>query len=341
MGGDLNHYLANYPVLGKLSFHELFSNRTKYGYIFALLCKIAYSINPSNTSFLFVTSIFSLIPVALFINRFSPKPGMSVFLYITFAFYTDTFNNVRASMALGLCLIMMIYVVERKPWHFIFLYLLALEIHQTVLPFLFVYPLYSVRLDMKRILFCIGGCFVISQLMAGLMGYIMVLASLYDAGAYNVDNIMGESYSGGYNLLILMVGMTFCFLYVNKARLNKYYRFRERSEYIRAVINKRCTGDKVQLFMVCLTIACCILCFSTVSTELTRLSYFYTISIIVMIPISVMGIKSRDIRMLGYTGIILFFLAYFHVFIMTPKEELGGSNSQHTIPYYTFWQKTT
>lgn len=68
VGGDLNHYLPSYESFGKQSWEDLFTFRTKYGYVFAILCKIAYTIDSSRQSFLFVTSIFSLIFVADFIK---------------------------------------------------------------------------------------------------------------------------------------------------------------------------------------------------------------------------------------------------------------------------------
>lgn len=37
VGGDLNHYLPSYESFGKQSWEDLFTFRTKYGYVFAIL----------------------------------------------------------------------------------------------------------------------------------------------------------------------------------------------------------------------------------------------------------------------------------------------------------------
>lgn len=328
VGGDLQHYIPRFTEFGKQNIGQLLGDRTKYGWIYALYCKLAYTINSNNQSFLFFTSIFNLSFVAYFIRKYSPKPLLSIFLYITFAFYTNTFNSVRSSMALGIGLLLFKYILERKIGWFIFYYLIALEIHQTFFPFFILYPLCQMKINLKYIIFSILTCFIVSQLSSHIE-IISLLAFAYDPGAY--ANI-GENYSGGYNLLLLMCLITISMYMINKDKL-----------YIDPkLINSQVNVNEnniIRLFLHSMVVACCILCFATYYTVLTRVAMFFYIVIIILIPITINNFRYKNIKGLCYWITCLLFLVYFSLFVMRPLENFDNSNSQMTIPYKTYWEK--
>lgn len=312
VGGDLWHYLRAYDFFGERSWGYLFTHRSKYGYIFAALTKAAHSINPSPQSLLAVTNILALIPVYFFIKKFSNNYLMSLFLYISFGFYTNTFNSVRASLALGIGLFMMGLVIERKLWAFLLCFAAAVEIHLTFGLFALLYPLYWKKITVKYLCVSIGTCFVLSQ-MASLWGRLAGMAMSYDEGAYS--NITQSS--GGYTLLALMIAITFVFYFVNRKSLE---------------------GES-QLFMHCLTIACWVLCFATCFTVMTRIAMFFYIVMVVAFPLIINNLKNVDLRRLGVVMTYCMFLIYFILFVMQPLKEYDGSNNQRTLPYTTYWEK--
>ncbi|MCQ2100821.1 EpsG family protein [Fibrobacter sp. HC4] len=312
VGGDLWHYLRAYDFFGDRSWTYLFTHRSKYGYIFAALIKTAHSINPSPQSLLAATNILTLIPVYIFIKKYSNNYLMSLFLYISFGFYTNTFNSVRASLALGIGLFMMSFVVERR-WRMFFLCLIAaVEIHVSFLVFAVLYPMYKKKITLKYICLTIGVSFILSR-MASLWGRLSAMASSYDAGAYsNLDQS-----TGGFTLLFLMVAITVAFFMINKKHLEK----------------------QIQLFMHCMIISCCVLAFATCFTVLTRVAIFFYISMIVLFPLTIKNMKNVDLRRFGSLAVYLLFFVYFALFVMQPLKEYDGSNNQRTLPYTTFWEK--
>lgn len=316
VGGDLQHYLRNYSIIGRKSLNEIFCDREKYGCIFSLIYKIAYSINTSPTCLLFFTSIINLSFVAFFIKRFSCNPLLSIYIYITMAFYTNTFNSVRSSMTLGVGLFIMKYIIERKFWRFFIGYLIAIEIHLTFLPFILLYYIYTKRLTFKYIFFSISICFVISQVLSSHMSIIATLAYIYDPGAY--ENI-GESYSGGYSLFALLSGMTMGFYILLK--------------------KKKVLTKENQLFIHCLVIASCVQAFATYYTVLMRVAMFFYIVVIILFPAAIKSIKTPLLKKSAYIITVLLFAIYFQMFVMTPSPAYNNSNYQNTIPYKTFWEK--
>lgn len=310
VGGDLWHYLRAYERFGVEKWSDLFANRTKYGYIFAIISKLAYSIDPSPQTFLTVMSVVSLLPVYYFIKKYSVNKLMSVFIYITFGFYTNTFNSIRASIALGVGLLMMRFIIERKLWKFLIGVAIAAEIHITFIPFVFLYPLYKKKITEKYLYLSIVVCFALSQMLS-LWQHIVSIGVAYDSAYSNI-----EKTTGGFTLLILTVGITIVFYYINRGKENEMSR----------------------LFSHCLIFACCALCFATCYTVLTRIALFFYVVLIVYFPLTISGMAKLSTRKVAGMLTYFLFFVYFVLFIMTPLKKYEDSNYQKTIPYTFCWE---
>lgn len=315
VGGDLGHYIPNYTIIGKQDWIELFQHRNKYGYIYAIICKIAYTINESQLSYLIFTSLFNLLPIAYFIKKHSPRPWLSTYIYITMAFYTNTFNSVRSSMALALGVFMLHYISERKFWKFFLLYLIALEIHQTFFPFIILYPLCTRKISLYYIIGSISLSVVLAQILLR-TNIFSIIAFVYDPGAYG-NAAISETYGGaGYSLLILLTVMTLFFYEINKNKMTM----------------------EIQLFLHCMTISSCIQAFAICAGVITRISMFFYIVMIILFPISLINIRNLKLRHCAYSICIILFLAYFKMTVMTVNP-VSKTNSQATLPYKTYWEK--
>lgn len=311
VGGDLWHYLRAYDRFGVEKWSDLFANRTKYGYIFAIVSKLAYSIDPSPQTFLSVMSVASLLPVYYFIKKYSVNKLMSVFIYITFGFYTNTFNSIRASLALGVGLMMMKFIIERKLLKFLIGVAIAAEIHITFIPFILLYPLYRMKITEKYLYLSIGISFAFSQLMS-LWQHIAAIGASYDSAYSNLERT-----TGGYTLLLLTVSITIVFYYINKKKMD----------------------EASQLFSHCLILACCILAFATCFNVLTRIALFFYIVLVVFFPLTIQKFEKKTTRKIASLLTYLLFFIYFVLFVMHPSDKFEGSNYQKTIPYTTFWER--
>ena len=313
VGGDLQHYLPNFYWIGRKSFTEIFLDRTKYGYIYSLICKFTYIINQTNLAFLFSTSIVNLFLVTWFIRKHSCNLWMSFFLYITFGFYTNTFNSIRSSMAVGIGLMMYDFILKRRFMPFFLLYLVALEIHQTFFPFIFLYFIYNIKLTYKYIICTIGFSFIISQI-SRYVSFISTMAYAYDEGAYSD---IGDSYTGGYNMLFILIFITILTFSYSKGNMSN--------------MNK--------LYIHSLVFASCIQCFATYYQVLNRVSLFFYICLIVFIPNLLKTILNKQLQFIATYGVTILMIIFFNIKIMTPTKQFGNNNYQSTIPYKTFWEK--
>lgn len=333
-GGDLQHYVRNYPIIGQQSVIEILESRIKYGYIFCLLYKIAYYISNSPTSLLIVTSMFSLIPIGYFIYKYSPSPLLSVFIYITFSLYTNTFNSVRASVALGVLVFAIKYIIKRDFWKFLLVFLVAFEIHQTTIFYLLLYPLYETKISFKLILLSVGVCFIVASISSNVLPFVASIASYYDSGSYEeIDTTL----IGGYNLLLFMLGITLIMYYLLKKDLLILYKNRDSPQQIETKDLYR--TEIIQFSMTSMILACCFLCFATLYTDLTRICIFFDYVIIIQIPITLLYLKNKGIRQIATITTIVFFLIYFNTHVMKPLPLFDGSNDQRTLPYKTYWEK--
>lgn len=311
VGGDLSNYLPLYESISKLKLSDIFVDRTKYGFCFSLFLKLISYVSKQGQFFLLVTSVFNLVFVGLYIRRYSLIPWFSIYIYITMAFYTNTFNSVRASMALAIGLLCVQYIIERRFWKFIICYFIAVEIHQTFMPFILLYYLSNKRLSFKYIIFMISGSFLLSQM--GQLRVIDNFVGLYSSLYENIDFS-----SKGYSLFILLSVVAVLSYWLGRKNMTR----------------------NMSVFIHALILAACIQAFASQFALITRITLFFSINMIVLIPNIIQtasfGINRRILIMI----ICIFCFWYFHRFVMTPVMDIGFgmTNSQGTIPYRFFWE---
>lgn len=307
VGGDLVYYLPLYREVDNWSLTDMLSP-TKYGYPYIFLNKLIGCFPFGDQFFLIVTSIINISLVFIFIRRYSKVPWLSILLYITFAYYTNSFNSVRSSMALGIILLSYKYILEQKPKKFLLMVIFATSIHLSAFLLLFLYPFAKIKPNLLIILGCIIGCFLVAEV----MGPIIVSV----AALYNPEYGLYESESSGRTLLLLLTAIT----------LFGWY------------FNRRVNNQLITFFTSVMLYATCIQCFAPYFGLMTRCALFFHISLIVLIPDVIYITKLRSYRELAYMAVIILSILYFKITVMTPNDM--GTNSQATLPYEFCWNNT-
>ncbi len=312
VGGDLVNYIPLFEEIGSHPYGDIFSDYTKYGWCFPLIIKTA-SLVSGNTSFiLFVLSVINLSGVYNLIKRYSTNYWLSIFIYIAFAYYTNTFNSVRSSMALSFGLFAMDSLFRGKNLRFWLISLVAIEIHKTIFPILALPLLYKSKTDFWRLSFAIAFAFVVSRVLDGsVLNSIMVL--------YSTDYIGFDAEGEGFVLLALYVIFTFGLFFLYKKRMT----------------------DTYSMMIKCLCMGVCLQCFAPVASLVTRMTLIFIIYIIILIPNCITLSFARSSRALVAGVVSLLFFLYFSLYVMRPNvfyQDGSVSNSQKTIPYETVWQ---
>lgn len=313
VGGDLVNYIPMFDEISSHPYGNIFSEYTKYGWCFPLIIKTA-SLVSSNTSFiLFVLSVLTLSGIYNLIKRYSKNYWLSVFIYIAFAYYTNTFNSVRSSLALSFGLFALDSLLRGRKKRFWLITLLAIEVHKTIFPIVLLPLLYKSKPNFRRLFFPIVLSFVVSRIVdVAFVNNVMVL--------YSANYIGFESEGEGLTLLALYVIITFGLFYLYKNKMS----------------------DTYSVMINCLCVGTCIQCFAPVASLVTRMSLFFMIYIIILIPDCIILSFKRSVRPLVTGAVLLLFFLYFNMFVMRPNvyyPDGSMSNSQKTIPYETVWQK--
>lgn len=194
MGVDLGTYYDYYQRISQLSWPTLYSclhfiSRAsapvglESGY--ALLNWLCAQAGLSYHGFLVVCAAFSVFPVGLFVYRYSDKPYLSFMLYIGLGCFFQTFGILRQSVALGILLFSIPFMLKRK-WIFVLLITgIAYTFHRVALLWLPLYFLCNKRVTRLRCINILIGCLVAIPFVGVLSNTVLYpFLALMDKGEY-------------------------------------------------------------------------------------------------------------------------------------------------------------
>ena len=320
-GGDLANYLPHFKLINYKSIGSILKDYDKYGIIFNLINKLIGFVSKDYTVYITIFSFLNLIVPVLFIKKLSITPWLSFFLYIAMGFYTNTFNSVRSSLAISVSMLGVLFLFQNKKLAALIMFLVGVEIHKTLLPILLIFFVFDRKPNLKKYLIVVVSCSVFASVLGSswIGGLIQAYAQFNNYGE-NIADMSG----GGYSLLLLDT-MILC------GSVYLYQRGKNRRSY---ELN-RLLVILINLFFI----GTCIQAFAPLYSLLTRISYFFIIYEIILIPNVLYKSMIESTKRIVITGIVLMSSLYFNHFIMTPSETHMKSNSQGTLPYYFYWEK--
>ena len=310
VGGDLDNYLPMFDSIARSqSFEELMGvTNTEPGY--TLFCKFISCISDSRRFFLIVISFVSLTGPFFLIYKYSNMPVLSVLLYFALGFYTNTYNNLRQSLALSICFMSVPFLLGRKGWKFLLMILLASSMHYSALFFGLIYPILSKDVRPQKIVvffIIIIATFLFAK--SSIIGFIINSAFV----RYDPESLINEQGQGwglfSYYLLLFLV---------------EWFGF--------SVIRRKLPEDarKMSVFYVELQLmAIAFQMYATMWASMTRVTYYFYIPIILAAPFYCTIFKKlRKVLILAVLCLALIFMR--GVF---SNKEGTNSNSQGVIPY--------
>ena len=121
MGGDLRYgwttgYLSIFTQIADFSWQEVFSIGIYYferGYI--LFNKLLSLISDDHQLLLTASAVLSLGPVWYTICKESKQPDLSVYVFMGLPVFVLLFSGIRQGIAVGLCMLALLWVI-RKKW---------------------------------------------------------------------------------------------------------------------------------------------------------------------------------------------------------------------------------
>ncbi|SEL32528.1 EpsG family protein [Carnobacterium iners] len=272
-----------YKSLSILIKEFLFGNgKDPVFYIFSKL------INMSGANFriwLLILSGIFIFSVERTIRKYSPYPYLSYVAIISLGYFFFSLTGLRQTLALSLILLSYPFLKEKKKLPFIVIVFIASLFHSSALVFLFSYPLANMRLGYKHIL-GLGASLFISVFFSDYIRYFVKIFSWTETLSSYALQEAKLSYSG---FIIQLSILLFCVIF--KERLIK-------------------EDTKNLILYNLLFIGLIFQSFAPVIAEFFRISMYFSIFSIILVPRAINVVKDKNLRVLVYFIIFILFVSY-------------------------------
>ena len=285
--------------------------------VYYIYSYILYQIFPFPQAILIFNGLLTMLCFFYFIHKFSDDIYISIYLLISLGFYFQYFNTMRQMLALSLSLVALYFVYSNKHRTGIIMYVLSFGIHITaitMLPLLFVFYRKRVNdslllLSIFLMVFSVLCCDTLLKCIATVIGYILPSYSMYVVG-----NIIGFGDEAQGRIIWLYI----------------FYAIVVWGVYFVTTISKNhIRNEKARLFILSVSLGITVGCLGITNPLLARLSNYYLIFVVILIPVALHYFKPISKSML-YISVILVTLLPFYISI--------ASNHGDVIPYKLFFE---
>lgn len=323
IGNDYDMYAGGFYQMELQGFSRMSYKDWEIGFVF--ITKVLTAIMPNHLFYMGFWSIVCILPVGIYIYKYSKIPWLSVMMYINMFIFFMEMNFVRQAIAIVFVMWAWHFMKENRFIPFAVLIVIASLFHQTVLIMLIVYFWIKMKPGMKALL---------------AYGYLLLCFYIASSGLFNlITRFFHEEYNNSifittgvsamYSILPVVVALVGFVLYqvgtIRPTRENKY------------LVNLGLLNALIMITM-------------SRHAILERLSYFTLIFVILLIPVIVSSLKENGIEVSWgenksliltsdkqktilaiAVGGFIFILSWI-VFIY------GMMNSAHgVIPYHSMW----
>lgn len=302
VGGDIIGYKIWYNDISNLSFGKIFTiNEREYG--FAIFSKLFRFITPSFRLFLSTITLLSLLPVAVFYNKESDYPPLTIVLFVTVAPFPMYFSGLRQIMAMALGIVALKLAREHKLIWFIIIVLLAMQFHASAVVLFAMYPVYHARITAKWL-------FVVIPVIAIIYIFNRPIFSFLTTFIWKEYNQASDT--GGFTILLLLIAFAvYAFIMPDSSLLDK---------------------DTIAMRNL-LLLSIVFQCFAPIHTLAMRMNYYYLLIVPVLIPRIAMRAKYEYKKLSTVSVLVMLvgFTAYYYYHAYT------GADILKMYPYVSVW----
>ena len=311
-GGDLKRYIPEFHTLASSSFEDIWKyGNHELGYM--IYIKLLSMVSDSDRCFIVGTSFISLIGPFYLFYRYSKYPDISILLYYAMGYYTNTFNNVRQSIAISIFFLIIPFLIDRKLWKYLIGVIIATLFHNSAIIMLFVYPLVKKPLESKKIFIyaCAGIGFVLSMGYFFLSYIVQNYFSRWDAEDFSED-AEGTGYVLFYFYAIVFL-LFYAYYILQKHRMN--------AEQLRMV----------SFFVVFQMFAMIIQFSAPIFHSMVRMTLYFFIPVVTIGVPYVSSMMEKENKRFLYS--LIFSFAIFMMIQVYSRAPGYNTNSQGVIPY--------
>lgn len=262
--------------------------------LFIVITEICRRINLDYNGYFIVIAFLSMLFLwgsLLKINKHYIMVGFLVY-YVRFFFLRD-FNQIRYGLAINIIMLSIFYF--KKKWKFLFLNLIAILVHKSVLAFFLMSWLFNIRISSKKVFSILGIAFLANFIISGNIENVnIILGKIINQEYITVS--YGISVSKGYSNPILWYQLIVLIILV----LMKKYLYK--NEYYEMLKN---------IYMISFVVLVIFMPWGVVSGRIS--SIFSTVEIFIF-PLFISGVKNK-IKAKILFAVVFTILAYINIYI--------------------------
>lgn len=298
VGTDVDGYVNLLNIMKSSSFSSVFDQRMEFGFV--TLVKIISLLQFNTQTYLFILSACIILPLGYTIYKYSDRPFISFYVYITLGFYSASFCTIRQHIAYGTIFLAIGSIKQRKLWKFILIVLFASTIHSSALIFLPSYFLARMKLNKFTVI-----------LSAGVIGTVFVFRFMI--AEYFINNF--------YTYYEIVVSSSGTWMIIGVVLL-----------VIGLLTYKKVTfGNDNHIYYNFIITALTIMLLSSVTSNAMRVADFYYIFMILYVPALFKWIPDKRLYLLALY-LLLVCLAIIYLILLSRPSGYG------IVPYKFFWQ---
>ena len=316
VGTDISSYIYLYYAVGNAPWSSLFATSNiinEGGY--SIFEKLVFSICGNHFSsfsfriFLVVAAFVSIVPLTILYCKESNNATLTIALFVGVAPFSMFFSGLRETIAISFGAVAWLFLSRKKIVFYFFFVFLAFLFHQSAVVLLLLFPLSFVSLRKKHLPAILLLVVLLFLFRVQLFGVLTNILPRYSNYYYSIQN------TGAYGFLfLLLVFLAFCFL----------------------VPNERALDSKTFLLRNILVLMVFIQVFSSISTIIMRVNYYFLILIPILVPKIIDSSMNNNKQIVATANVvmIIFFPLYFIV------KGCCGTDLLEIFPYIPFWEST-
>lgn len=251
--------------------------------------------------FLFISSLISIVPVLYVIYKYSVNVYFSIFLYISFGFFSFSMNGIRQAIAIGICMIAYCFSRNKKLFLYLLCIFLAVSFHKSAILFLPVYWIDKIKPG-KYILYIY---LILLVLSFALRRPLYVFLNRYSRQSFEATTNQGGFGMFLFMFLTVMIGWIFKEWFLNDE-------IKKKENY------------SLLLMIAIMTLMWPI---ASLNAELNRMYYYYQIFVILYVPSLINSLKKYKVIV---TSLYILVCVYFlYAYIINGQLQYS--------PYYFYW----
>lgn len=217
VGTDTKSYLMLYDSI--VASQSYLNSKLEPGYIFinTMMDRLGFGFQ----GVLFCSSVLVVFPLTIAVKRNSTNPMLSMFLFLTLAFYFYSFNTTRQSIAMSIMLLGTHYLVENNNRKFLLCLGTSLLFHYSAIFTLSFLLIKRLRLNNFIVVIYLVVFSYLSPFVIDILSIIKMLTSLF-GGFGNYENYLVDTGKSLFSINRLLLNIFFIFIYYYSDRNSLY-----------------------------------------------------------------------------------------------------------------------